>query len=211
MSPVFIGQIAGVLAVVQVIPYIVSILRGHTKPERMTYFIWFAVDAIAISSYIAVGARSTIWVGLVYVCTGLTIFLLSLKYGMGGFSKLDIICLLLAVSGVAIWLTTNNALLALCFSTFASKAGYLPTIKKAYFSPETENTFSWTMCACTSLLNIFALTTFTPVIAAPIVIGAIFPVIVAYLLLFPIAHTKLSRRRRSSRFHSLLSHSLLSR
>jgi len=211
MNHVLIGELAGVLAVVQVIPYIASILRGHTKPERMTYFIWFIVDSLSIGSYIAVGARTTIWVGLVYVFTGLSIFLLSLKHGMGGYSTLDVICLLLAVAGIAVWATTSSALLALCFSTFAAKIGYLPTIKKAYFYPETENTLSWTMTAITDLLNIFALTTLAPAIAVPPLLGAIFPIIVAYLLLFPVAHHKLTQRRKASRLHTLLTHPIMLR
>jgi hypothetical protein len=211
MSHALIGQVAGVLAIVQVIPYIVSIFRGHTKPERMTYFIWFVVDALAISSYIAVGARTTIWVGLVYVITGLLIFLLSLKYGMGGFNKLDILCLVSAATGIVIWVTTDSALLALCFSTFAGTIGYLPTIKKAYLYPETENTLSWTICSFTSVLNIFALATFAPAISVPVLLGAISPTIVAYLLLFPVAHTKLSKRRSTSKIHTFLTHPVLSR
>jgi hypothetical protein len=211
MNHVLIGQIAGVLAVVQVIPYLVSIFRGHTKPERMTYFIWFIVDALSIASYIAVGARTTIWVGLVYVLTGFTIFLLSLRYGMGGFSKLDIVCLLLALTGIVIWLTTDSALLALCFSTFAANVGYLPTVKKAYFYPETENTLSWALTSFTSILNIFALTTVAPAIVIPILLGAVSPTIVAYFLLFPVAHHKLSGRRQTSRVHTLLNHPIMMR
>lgn len=176
----------------------------------MTYFIWFIVDTLSIASYIAVGARTTIWVGLVYVITGLSIFLLSFKYGMGGYSKLDIACLLLALIGVSIWVTTSSALLALCFSTFASKIGYLPTIKKAYFFPETENTLSWTMTSLTSVLNIFALTTMAPAIAVPPVLGAVGPTIVAYFLLFPVAHHKL-RRHKASRIHALLTHPIMLR
>ena len=210
MSHALIGQIAGVLALIQVIPYILDIFRGHTKPERMTYFIWFIVDTLSIASYIAIGARTTIWVGLVYVLTGLTIFLLSLKYGMGGYSKLDIICLVLALCGVLIWVTTSSALLALCFSTFAAKVGYLPTIKKVYFYPETENTLSWTLTAVTGVLNIFALSTLAPVIAIPPLVGAVFPTIVAYLLLFPAAHNRWLKRK-TSKVHALLSHPIMLR
>lgn len=211
MSPVLIGQIAGVLAVIQVVPYIVSIFRGHTKPERMSYFIWFIVDALTIASYIAIGATTTIWVGLVFVFTGFIIFLLSLKYGMGGFSKLDIFCLFLALIGLLLWATTQNALLAMCFALFAAKVGFLPTIKKAYFFPETENTLSWTMCAGSSILNVFALTTLAPSIAIPPILAAIFNSIVAYLLLFPIAHAKLAKRNRITRLHNLLTHHILVR
>ena len=208
MSHALIGQIAGVMAIVQVIPYLVSIFRGHTKPERTTYFIWLILEAVTVSSYIAVGARTTIWTGIAYTFTALIIFILSIKHGMGGFSVFDIICFLLAMSGIALWFSTSDALLTLYFSTFVSFIAYLPTIKKAYFLPETENTLSWTMTFCTALVNVCALTSFRVSIALPPVIGVFTSGTVAYLLLFHHAHNKLARRRKSPKIHSLLSHPL---
>lgn len=206
MNHALIGEVAGVLAIIQVIPYIKSIFDGHTKPERTTYLIWFIVDAVTISSYIAVGARTTIWTGLVYTFTGMLIFGLSIKRGVGGFSKFDIGCFGLAILGVVLWATTKDALLALYYSTIVSKIGYLPTIKKAYFYPETENTLSWVMTAITGMLNLFALTTLQFSIALPPISGAITPTIVAGLLLFPQAHAKLSRHHHFRRIHLLLDH-----
>ncbi|MGC1176595.1 MAG: hypothetical protein WA843_00855 [Candidatus Saccharimonadales bacterium] len=209
MSHALIGEIAGVLGILQIIPYVIDIFRGHTKPERATYFIWFIVDTVTITSYIAVGARTTIWVGLVYVFSGLLIFGLSIKYGMGGYSTFDIICLVLALIGLTLWVTSKNALLALYFSVFVATIGYLPTIKKAYFYPETENTLSWTITACTGILNFFALTSFTLTLAFPLISSAITSGLVAYLLLFPIAHARMKERRFLRKIHLLLSHPIL--
>src|ERR1017187_6453042 len=117
MNRVLIGQIAGILALLQIIPYIVSILRGNTKPERATYLIWFIIDAMTISSYIAVGARTTIWAGVAFTISKVIILGLSIKRGMGGFSKFDITCLFLALVGIIIWVSTKNALLTLYFGT----------------------------------------------------------------------------------------------
>src|ERR1035438_9899519 len=122
MNHALIGQLAGLLAILSVIPYIVSILRGHTKPERMTYFIWFIVDAVTMSSYIVSGARTTIWIGLVFVCSGFLIFCLSFKHGMGGFSSFDIGCLILALLGVVMWIDTKDALVALYMGRTQTKA-----------------------------------------------------------------------------------------
>jgi hypothetical protein len=206
MNHALIGELAGALAIIQIIPYIVSILRGHTKPERASYLIWLLVDVIAISSYIAVGARTTIWTSLVFVFTGLLVFILSIKHGMGGFSTFDIICLLLACIGVVIWVSTKNALIALYFSNFVVTIGYLPTIKKAYFFPRTENTLSWTLTAIASTLNIFALTTLAPHIALTPIRAAVTQGIVAYLLLFPSSRFKVRRYQRPHRVHAFLSH-----
>lgn len=211
MNHALLGQIAGVMAIIQVIPYIVSILRGHTKPERTTYFIWLILEAVSVSSYIAVGARTTFWTGIAYTFTALLIFVLSIKRGMGGFSTFDIICVLFAMTGIALWLITDSALLTVYFSMFVSFVAYLPTIKKAYFLPETENTLSWVMTFCTALINVCALTTLRPNIALPPIIGVFTSGTVAYLLLFHHAHSQLVRRKKSPKVHAFLGHSLFAR
>lgn len=204
MNSAQIGALAGAIALVSVIPYIVSILRGNTKPERTSYLIWFIVDAVGILSYISVGATTTIWTGLVSTLMGLLVLLLSIKHGMGGFSKFDLTCLALALFGIFIWVSTNDALLALYFVTFVKIIGYLPTIKKSYFLPKTENTLSWTLVASASILNLFALTSLQPRLVAPILCSAVLQSLVAYLLLFParFRHTK----KRPHKVHLFLDH-----
>jgi len=210
MDHVLIGQIAGILAFVQIIPYIVSILRGHTKPERMSYLIWLIVGVISIASYISVGARTTIWTGLVFVFTGLLVLILSIKHGIGGLSKFDIFCLLLTIIGAAIWVASKDALTALYFTTFVGFVGYLPTIRKTYFLPKTENTLSWTLTATASILNLFALTTLQPRIVVPIACSAMLQATVSGLLLFPNARFK-STRHHPHKVHLFLSHPLFAR
>lgn len=211
MNHVLLGQIAGVMALIQVIPYVISILRGHTRPERTTYFIWLILNVVTTSSYIAAGARTTIWTGIAYTFTAFLIFGLSIKRGMGGFSVFDIVCLLLAMGGIVLWLSTRNVLLTLYFGTFVSFIAYLPTIKKAYFLPETENTLSWAMTTCTALVNVCALTTLKPNVAIPPIIGVFTSGTVSYLLLFPVAHAKIKHRRKKPKIHTFLSHSLFAK
>jgi len=211
MNHALIGQIAGVMALVQVIPYVISILHGHTKPERTTYFIWLILSLVTTTSYIAVGARTTIWTGIAYTFTALLIFGLSIKHGMGGFSTFDVVCFFLAMGGIVMWVCTKDALLTLYFGMFVSFIAYLPTIKKAYFLPETENTLSWAITVCTAIVNVFALTTFKPSIALPPIMGIFTSGTVTYLLLFPVAHAKITQRKKVHRIHTLLSHSIFAK
>lgn len=205
MNHALIGQIAGLLALLQIIPYVVSIFRGQTKPERMSYFIWLIVDIIAIASYISAGATTTIWAGLIFTLTGFLVFILSIKYGMGGFSPFDGICFLLAIVGVIIWVTSKDPILALYFMTFVGFIGYLPTIKKVYIMPKTESTVSWSLAASASILNLFALTTLMPHIAIPVLCSAISQGVVAWLLIYPSTRFK-HTKRRPHRVHTFLHH-----
>jgi hypothetical protein len=209
MNHAMVGQIAGLLALVQIVPYLVSIVRGHTKPERTSYLIWLIVDVICIASYISVGATTTVWTGLVFTLTGLLVFVLSIKYGIGGFSKFDISCFICALLGAVVWVSTKDAILALYFVTFVKFIGYLPTIKKAYFLPKTENTLSWTLSASACVLNLFALTSLHMHIVLPVVCCAVLQGLVAYLLLFParFKHAK----RRPHKIHLFLAHPMFAK
>lgn len=204
-----IGAIAGCIALFQIIPYVVSILRGHTKPERTSYLIWLIVDVVGVLSYIYAGATTTIWTGIVFCLTALLIFILSLKYGVGGFSKFDIGCFLLALVGIGVWIVSKDAILALYFITLVNFIGYLPTIKKVYFLPKTENTLSWTLAALASTLNLFALTSLQPHLIAPIVCSMILQCLIAYLLIFKsrFRHTK----KKPHKVHTFLAHPLFAK
>lgn len=154
-----IGIAAGIIAFFAFIPYIISIFKGETKPQRATFAIWSVISLVTLFSYFATGARQTIWIALVYALLQLFIFALSFKYGMGGLGKLDIICLGGAFVGIIVWLATDNPAIALYASITAEFLGYVPLFKKAYLHPETENTLSWILGLIAACLNLFALTT----------------------------------------------------
>lgn len=166
LTQLTIGYIAGGLALIQIIPYVISILKGHNKPERATFAIWSLVNILIVSSYIASGARETIWVGLAYTVASITIFILSFKYGMGGLSKFDVLCLLLAGLGIVCWITTDNPVLVLYLYIGIKFLGLMSTIIKAYRYPKTENILAWTLSTFASTLNLFAISVWIPQIRA---------------------------------------------
>lgn len=158
---VLIGRVAGVLAAVAFLPYIVSILRGRTTPNRATWAIWSMAGIILASSYYASGARSTVWVAISYAIFYVIVFLLSLKYGVGGYAKLDIICLTGAIVGLLAWIAGRDPVTALYIMAVINLLGTVPTIRKVYRSPESENRLAWSMDVIASILNLFAITSFS--------------------------------------------------
>ncbi len=161
-SSAIIGQIAGLLSLISFIPYLLSIIKGDTKPERATFAIWTVVSFILLLSYLASGATDTIWIPLAYTTFQTVVFILSFKYGMGGLNKLDIACLTGAVIGIILWIITKNPTTTLYISIFLEVLGFIPTFKKSYLYPKTENTLSWSIAAIASTLNLLAVTSFRP-------------------------------------------------
>jgi hypothetical protein len=184
LTPSVIGRVAGVLVVVQVIPYLVSIFADETRPQRTAYAIWSIINVVSITSYIASGATTTIWTGLAYAATAWLIFGLSLKYGNGGFNRLDISCFCIALAAITLWVDTSNPVIALYATLVADVIAYIPLARKAWARPETENTLSWCMASLTGLLNLLALTSFRPEIYLPPLQGAACTTLIAGMLLF---------------------------
>ncbi len=179
------GQVAALLAAIAVVPYVWSILKGHTRPSRASYAIWSVIQTIELVSYIAAGATTTKWVLLVLAINAIVIFGLSFKYGMGGRNKFDIPCLVLAGGAIILWVTSHNPALAVYMSMLAGFIAYLPTIKKSYLWPGSENTLSWAIFVIAAILNVCALTTIQPAIALPPLFGLGLSMTVTGLLVFP--------------------------
>ncbi len=160
------GQVAGILALAAFVPYVLAILRGETKPNRATWWIWAVVGFMLGASYYSSGANHTIWVPVSYVVGPLVIAVLSLKYGEGGWTRFDRMCLLGAGISVVLWWIFGSPLIALCINLFIDFLGALPTIRKAYHKPEGEDRAAWALFVAGDIANLFAVERWTFAIAA---------------------------------------------
>lgn len=155
------GLAAGVLSFIAYALYIVSTIRGKTKPSRSTWWVLTLVGIMIASSYYAEGARNTIWIPLSYIAGPLIISVLSLKFGDGTWEKLDIICLTVAILSAVIWYLSNSALLVLLINILIDAVGLIPTIKKSYLRPDGEDRLAWTIETLAGFLNLFAIQSWT--------------------------------------------------
>ncbi len=68
----------------------------------------------------------------------LFIFILTIKWGFGGFLKRDILALLGAGIGLVLWYATKEAAVALFMVILIDAIGVYLTVIKAYENPATE-------------------------------------------------------------------------
>ncbi len=159
---VVLGVIAGIIAFLAYVVYVISILRGKTKPNRATWWIWAFMGLIIGLSYDAAGAVNTIWVPYVEFIGPLSIALLSIKYGEGSLKeKTDFICLLGAIFSIILWIIFDNPVVALVTSLAINSFAIIPTIKKSYLRPEGEDFWGWFGTGLADSLNMFAVEKFT--------------------------------------------------
>ncbi len=97
---VVLGLAAGVIGVLDTIPYVRDTLRGSTRPHRGTWLIWGVLAIVVSLSQYADGASwSLVMAGVQAVLTSL-IFVLSIRYGEGGVSPAE--RLMIAIAGVGV-------------------------------------------------------------------------------------------------------------
>ncbi len=153
----FLVTLSTILLFIAPLTYIVSILKNETQPHRMTKVIIFFVTALNFAGIVAVHGNmgALIFTGMLLlqsvVITGLTLW-----KGVGGTSKIDYICLIIAIIGVIGWKLTGNPILGISFSILADLAAYVPTFIKTWQHPSTETPWYYAIGTASALLGLLA-------------------------------------------------------
>lgn len=165
--------LGSLLPLVSAVAYIVSILRGNTRPERMTRFLLLVITGVMTASLWASHDTSGLWLALVSFLQSLFIWVLSFKWGMGGRDRLDIVCMGLCGIGVVVWLTSDQPWIGLAASIVADLIACIPSLRKTIRLPHTE------------LMSFYLLDTLAGVailLAGPFTLGAmVFPLYIAVI------------------------------
>lgn len=150
-----------ILGLISSFVYFIAILKGEAKPHRTTRLVFLFISSLTTLSLFAQGNRVALWLSAVSTFQSVVIFLLSIKYGMGGRSKTDIFCLLTACIGIVSWQLTKNPITALYFAILADFIGVVPTLIKTYHFPKTEVWTFYFLDVCAGIFNLLATNKFT--------------------------------------------------
>lgn len=183
--------LSSALTLISPLFYARAILKGEARPHRTTCFVLLLITALSTSSLVAEQNTVAVWLAATSTLQSVAIFILSIKYGMGGWEKLDLLCLLIALIGIVAWQTTQNPLLGLYFSILADFTGMIPSIVKTYRFPETEIATYFALDSTAGVLSLLAVVSLTLAdISYPIYIFLVNG-LMALLVLFP----RLSKKR----------------
>lgn len=150
------GWVAGLIEIAAIARYVHAIFRGNARPNRATWWILTLVGFLVAGSYYATGARHTMWVPLAYAIGPLFVAILSLKYGEGGWTRFDRTCVVAAMLSTALWVISDSPTLALLLFLSIDLAGLLPTMRKSYFDPASEDAPAWWLSFIAGLFNLAA-------------------------------------------------------
>lgn len=116
-------------------------LQGRASPNRVTFFLWSAAPLIGFLAQLDEG------VGLPSVLTlaigvGPALVFLASFFGRAApwrLTAFDLGCGAVSVVALIIWLSMDNPTVAVIFAVLADLLGGIPTIRKAWRAPQTED------------------------------------------------------------------------
>jgi hypothetical protein len=144
---VVLGLAAGLIGVLDTIPYVRDTLRGSTRPHRGTWLIWGVLAVVVSLSQYADGASwSLVMAGVQAVLTTL-VFGLSIRRGEGGVSRADITMIAIAGAGVTGWIAADEPIVATACVVAADLIGAGLMVPKTYRDPHSETLITFALAS----------------------------------------------------------------
>ncbi len=85
-----VGRAAAFLALLDPVPYVRDVLRGRTRPQRVTWFIWSVLAIVTFCAQVGDGATWSVAMAGAQAVSTLVVFVLSNRHGQGGTGRTDV-------------------------------------------------------------------------------------------------------------------------
>ena len=134
---------AGTMTLLCVVPYIRDIRRGTTVPQRTSWFVFASLSALAAIAQLSTGLLGGGLLALGAAVGFSSIFVLSIRSGVGGSTRADVAALAFGCGGLVLWRTSHSPIVAVLAVVIAEWAAGALTVRKAMRSPATETMSTW--------------------------------------------------------------------
>jgi len=134
-----------------------SILKGDFHPQRMTRLLIFLISLLFVGTLFAQNDKNGIYIAGTQLFGSAIIFILSLKRGIGGKSRMDLVVFIMAMFSLVIWQTTSNPVLGLTMSIVTDLIAFFPTLIKTWKLPHTEEWKFYMSDVLASTFNILSI------------------------------------------------------
>jgi uncharacterized protein with PQ loop repeat len=151
-----LGLVSAVIFLFGYLPYVISIVKGKSKPHPVTWMLFAILGGVALFFTVQAGARDTLPLVVLNFLLPLMIAVLSLKYWEGGFSRFDYTCLGFSLLAILAYILFRNASFSITISILGDMLAYLPTLKKTYKDPSSEHPLTWALFALGCGLSVVA-------------------------------------------------------
>jgi hypothetical protein len=137
LAPV-LGVLAGLVGVLDTIPYLRDVLRGSTRPHRGTWLVWSALAVVVSVSQWADGASWSLIMAVTQAVVTTAVLVVAVFRGAGGITATELLLLAVAAVGVAGWLLADEPVVATVFVVGADLVAIAMMVPKTYRDPTSE-------------------------------------------------------------------------
>lgn len=132
---------AGIINLLGSVSYIIEILKGKVKPNKVTWLLWGIAPLIAFSAQLSKGVGISSFLTLTVGLGPLLIFSTSFlnKEAYWKITKFDVFLGFLSLLALIVWALTKDGNTAIIISIIADIFAATPTIVKAWNQPKTED------------------------------------------------------------------------
>jgi YVTN family beta-propeller protein len=144
------------------IGYVIATVRGQARPNRVSWGLWSVTSWLAFLGQLDEGVGLPALLTLTVAAIPTLIFLASFVGGAyWQFSRLDVVCALLAIGTLIAWKLTASGIVAIVLSIAVDALAGIPTVVKAFREPESESHVAYTAGMFSAVCTLVTLTGFT--------------------------------------------------
>lgn len=139
--------------------YIKDVVRGTTKPNRVSWLMWSIAPLIATAAAFSSGVR---WAVLPVFLSGFTPFMTLLASFVNPnaywkITRFDYCCGFFSFLALALWGITREPIVAIAFAIVSDFFAATPTLVKSWLHPETESGSTYWGGLVSALTGFFAI------------------------------------------------------
>ncbi len=160
MLPENIIFIAALISFFGHLEYVRSVIKGDTKPNLVSWFIWMLAPFIGIFFQLKAGAGLSIlpifmsgFVSLLVLVAGLVT-----KNSIWKISTLDIVCGIFSLLALILYVLTHNLAVSILFAIASDALAFIPTLVKSWKSPESESHYAYSSEIIANLIGLLIIT-----------------------------------------------------
>lgn len=136
----WLSAIAVLLTFTAFLPYVLSILRGQTRPHVFSWVIWGMNTSVAFLAAIQAGGGIGTWaIGFSAGVTSGIAVLAYVKRADITVTHTDRLFFTMALTAMPLWYWLNDPLWAACLVTVIELLGFGPTLRKTWQQPYSES------------------------------------------------------------------------
>jgi hypothetical protein len=158
--PAVLGVLAGVVGVIDTVPYVRDTVRGTTRPHRGAWLIWSGLAVVVCLSQRADGASWTLAMAGTQAVVTSFVFVLAIRWGEGGLGPAEAATIALAGTGVAAWVLAENPTIATGGVMVADLLAIALMVPKVYRDPGSETLATYVLASICGALAVGAVGAF---------------------------------------------------